>query len=86
MPPMMYSWARTKRMTMGKETMVEPANTAGQLIWLTSRKRAMPTVTGYFFQSERMMRGQTKELHSLRKMKTPSVTMAGLAKGSMMRQ
>ena len=32
MPPMMYSCAMTKRMTMGKETIVEPANTAGQLI------------------------------------------------------
>ena len=32
MPPMMYSCANMKRMMIGNETIVEPANTAGQLI------------------------------------------------------
>ena len=65
---MMYFWAMMNKMMIGKETIVDPAKTAGQLMELTSRKREMPTVTGYFFQSERTIRGHTKELHSDKKM------------------
>ena len=71
---------------MGNETMVDPAKTAGQSVVLTSLNRAIPTVTGYIFQSDSTINGQIKELHSDRKINTPKVMIAGLANGTIMRQ
>ena len=86
MPPIMNLWAIMNKKIMGKETIVDPAKTAGQSVEFTSLKRAIPTVTGYIFQSDKTIKGQIKELHSDRKMKTPKVMIAGFANGNIMRQ